>query len=82
MSKKETITVQGTEITLLSQPNRRDYICITDIARYRNSIEPFSIINKRMHSRSSIGFIGLWEQLNNPNFKPLEFDGFKKYFPA
>jgi hypothetical protein len=77
MSKKETINVQGTEITFLSKPNGVDYICITDIAKYRNNIEPFSIINNWMRSRSTIEFIGLWEQLNNPDFKPIEFDRFK-----
>jgi hypothetical protein len=77
MSKKETINVQGTEVTLLSKPDGIDYICITDIAKYRNSIEPFSIINNWMRSHSTIEFIGLWKQLNNPNFKPIEFDRFK-----
>jgi hypothetical protein len=77
MNKKETIHVQGTEVALLSNANGNEYICITDIARYRNSIEPFSIINNWMRSRSTIEFIGLWEQLNNPNFKPIEFDRFK-----
>ncbi|MDR1269318.1 MAG: KilA-N domain-containing protein, partial [Planctomycetaceae bacterium] len=56
MSKKETINVQGTEVTLLSKPDGVDYICITDIAKYRNSMEPFSIINNWMRSRSTIEF--------------------------
>jgi hypothetical protein len=77
MNKKEVINVQGTEIALLPQAGGNDYICITDIARYRNSMEPFSIINNWMRSRSTIEFIGLWEQLNNPGFKPIEFDRFK-----
>jgi hypothetical protein len=77
MAKKETINVQGTEVTLLFKPDGVDYICITDIAKYRNSVEPFSIINNWMRSRSTIEFIGLWEQLNNPDFKPIEFDRFK-----
>jgi hypothetical protein len=77
MSKRENINVQGTEITLLSKPDGRDYICITDIAKYRNVTEPFSIINNWMRSRSTIEFLGLWEHLNNPDFKPIEFDRFK-----
>jgi hypothetical protein len=64
MSKKETISVQGTEISFLSKPDGADYICITDIAKYRNSMEPFFIINNWMRSRSTIEFIGLWEQLS------------------
>ena len=75
--KKETITVQGTEVALFSKQDGKDYICLTDIAKYRNNVEPFSIINNWMRSRSTIEFIGLWEQLNNPYFKPLEFDRFK-----
>jgi hypothetical protein len=76
-SQKDTINVQGTEIALLSKANIKDYICITDIAKHRNRIEPFSIINNWMRNRSTIEFIGIWEQINNPNFKPLEFDRFK-----
>jgi len=75
-SKKETINVQGTDVRILSRKNE-EYICITDIAKYRNNVEPFSVINNWMRSRSTIEFIGLWELLNNPNFKPLEFDRFR-----
>jgi len=78
MAKKDKIDVQGVEITFFSQhKNEGNYICLTDIARYRNTLEPFSIINNWMRSRSTIEFIGLWEMLNNPNFKPIEFDRFK-----
>jgi len=78
MAKKDKIDVQGVEITFFSQhKNEENYICLTDIARYRNTLEPFSIINNWMRSRSTIEFIGLWEMLNNPNFKPIEFDRFK-----
>ena len=78
MAKKDTINVQGVEITFFpQQKNEENYICLTDIARYRNTLEPFSIINNWMRSRSTIEFIGLWEILNNPNFKPIEFDRFR-----
>ena len=78
MSKKETINVKGIEITFFSQQkNAENYICLTDIARYRNTLEPFSIINNWMRSRSTIEFLGLWEILNNPAFKPIEFDRFR-----
>src|SRR5207249_4561684 len=49
----------------------------TDIARYRNNSEPFAVINNWMRSRATIEFIGLWEHLSHPNFKPLEFERFK-----
>jgi hypothetical protein len=77
MSKKEKITVQGTEILLFLKPDGKDYISLTDIAKYRNAFEPSSIINNWMRGRSVIEFLGLWEQLNNSDFKPLEFERFR-----
>ena len=74
--KKATIEVQGTAIAVLNQ-NDQDYISLTDIARYRNSQEPFAIINNWMRGRSTIEFLGLWEKLSNPGFKPLEFERFR-----
>ena len=78
MSKttRSTIEVQGTSIAVLNQ-NDQDYISLTDIARYRNSQEPFAIINNWMRGRSTIEFLGLWEKLSNPGFKPLEFERFR-----
>ncbi|MDO9341585.1 MAG: KilA-N domain-containing protein [Bacteroidales bacterium] len=76
MNKTKTIIVKGTEITLLSQ-GVNDYISLTDIAKSRNNAEPFAIINNWMRSRSTIEFIGLWEKLCNPDFKPLEFERFR-----
>jgi hypothetical protein len=73
---KTTIEVQGVTIAVLNQ-NDQDYLSLTDIARYRNSQEPFAVINNWMRSRSTIEFLGLWEKLSNPGFKPLEFERFK-----
>ena len=78
MAKKEIITVQGVQISFFPQQKESEnYICLTDIARFRNTLEPFSIINNWMRVRSTIEFLGLWETLNNPGFKPIEFDRFK-----
>jgi len=74
MSKKEKITVQGTEIMLLSKPDNRNYICITDIARRKNPVEPKDVVKNWMRNRTTIEFLGLWEKLNNPDFKGVEFD--------
>ena len=74
---KTTIEVQGHPIAILNH-DKQDHLSLTDIARYRNSQEPFAVINNWMRSRSTIEFLGLWEKLCNPNFKPLEFEGFKK----
>ena len=73
---KTTIEVQGLAITVLNK-DRQDYLSLTDIARYRNTQEPFAIINNWMRSRSTIEFLGLWEKLCNPDFKPLDFERFR-----
>ena len=75
-AKRTSIEVQGVAITIASQ-NNQDFISLTDIARYRNLREPFAVINNWMRSRSTIEFLGLWEKLCNPSFKPLEFERFK-----
>jgi hypothetical protein len=74
--KNKKIEVKGTEIVVYSK-NDDDYISLTDIAKYRNPNEPFSVINNWMRSRSTIEFIGFWEQIKNPDFKPIEFDRFR-----
>ena len=75
-TQKAIIEVQGRSIAVLNQ-NDQDYISLTDIARYRNSQEPFAIINNWMRGRSTVEFLGLWEKLSNPGFKPLEFERFR-----
>lgn len=70
------ITVQGNEIILFYK-NESDYISLTDIARYKNKKEPNEVIKNWMRSRSTIEFLGLWESLNNSNFKEVEFDLFR-----
>ncbi len=73
---KATINANGTEITIISKGNQDDYISLTDIARYKSD-EPKDVIKNWMRAKSTIEFLGLWEQLNNPNFKGVEFDAFK-----
>lgn len=75
MAKME---VQGTEITVLSVPHQEDFICLTDIARHKDSQRTDYIIQNWLRNRNTIEFLGLWEQLNNSNFKPIEFDVFRK----
>ena len=75
-SKNSILEVQGIAVTILDQ-NDQDYISLTDIARYRDSQEPFAIINNWMRGRSTIELLGLWEKLSNPAFKPLEFERFR-----
>ena len=73
---KSVIHAKDTDISIISSPGQEDYISLTDIARYRSD-DPTAVISNWMRSKDTIEFLGLWEQLNNPNFKPLEFEGFK-----
>lgn len=75
MKKNKTILVSGTEITI-SNRGEKDYISLTDIARYKNREEPKDVVKNWMRSRTTIEFIGLWETIHNPNFKGVEFDSF------
>lgn len=68
--------VQGKEITVITR-EEDDYISLTDIAKYKNNNAPADIVKNWMRSRSTIEFLGLWEKLNNPAFKLVEFDQFK-----
>jgi len=65
------------EVTIYRQ-NDEDYICITDIAKYKNAENTDDLIRNWLRNRNTIEFLGIWEQLNNPGFNPVEFDGFKK----
>jgi hypothetical protein len=69
------INVQKTEVTILKL-NENDYISLTDIAKFKSN-EPNTVIANWMRNRNTIEYLGIWETLYNPNFKPLEFEGFK-----
>lgn len=73
---RDSIHAKGTNIAVLSNGNSDDYISLTDIARYKSDA-PDDVIKNWMRNRDTIEFLGLWEQLNNPEFKPVEFDGFR-----
>ena len=75
-NKKNTIEVKGAAITVLSQKDE-DYICITDIARYKNAERTDDLVRNWLRNRNTVEFLGIWEQLNNPDFKPVEFDGIR-----
>ncbi|MDO4835857.1 MAG: KilA-N domain-containing protein [Clostridia bacterium] len=73
---KATITAKGTEIVVITVGDENDYISLTDIARYKSD-DPTATIQNWMRNKDVIEFLGLWEELNNPNFKPLEFEVFR-----
>ena len=76
-TKKSSIEVQGTAITVITQAVS-DYISLTDIAKHKEPDRSDHIIQNWMRNRNTIEFLGVWERLNNADFKPLEFEGFKK----
>jgi len=73
---KSTINANGVEIRVTSS-NEADYISLTDIAKKRNPEFPADVVKNWLRSRSTIEFLGLWEKINNPDFKLVEFDQFK-----
>ena len=70
------IIAQGVEIYTFRR-NESDYISLTDMARYKNRKEPKDVIKNWMRNRSTIEFLGIWETIDNPDFKGVEFDAFK-----
>ncbi len=77
MAKNDTIIIKDANIRTMKM-EESDYICITDIAKQKNFIDPNGVIGNWMRNRNTIEFLGLWETLYNPNFNPLEFEGFRK----
>lgn len=74
--KKDTIQAHGFSIEVYIEDFKNDYISLTDIARYKSD-EPFIVINNWLRSKDNIQFLGLWESMHNPDFKPIEFDRFR-----
>ena len=77
MAKKNEIIVKDVSIKTMNV-NGVDYICITDIAKQKNDIDPNGVIGNWMRNRNTVEFLGIWETLHNPNFNPVEFEGFRK----
>ncbi len=73
MAKKNEIIVKNVVIKTMTKDGI-DYICITDIARQKNAVEPKDVVKNWMRQKNTLEYLGLWEKLNNPNFKGVEFD--------
>jgi len=73
MLKTNKITVKEVSIRTLNV-NGIDYICITDIAKQKNPIEPKDVVKNWMRLKNTLEYLGLWEHLNNPDFKGVDFD--------
>jgi hypothetical protein len=70
------LTVLDQDVALYSF-KEEDYISLTDIARYKNKARIDDLIRNWLRNRNTLEFLGIWEQLNNPDFNPVEFDGIK-----
>lgn len=73
---KETIPAKGIDISIYTTDFQNEFISLTDIARYKSD-EPNDVIRNWLRNRDTLEFLGLWESLHNPDFKPVEFDGFR-----
>lgn len=73
---KDTIHAKGIDIGIYTTDFENEYISLTDIAKYKSN-DPNDVIKNWMRGRETLEFLGLWESLHNPDFKPVEFDGFR-----
>mgnify|MGYP001324513784 CR=1 FL=1 len=71
--KKSSINVQGTEISVISL-GTNDYISLTDMVRRFGGDD---LIYGWMRNRNTVEFLGIWEQIHNPDFKGGEFETFR-----
>lgn len=76
--KKDQISAKGFSIQVYTEDYKNDYISLTDIAKYKNTEEPNVVVANWMRNYNTIEYLGIWEQLNNPEFNPLEFEGYLK----
>lgn len=73
MNTKNSIIVKDSNVSTTKMENEL-FISLTDMARNKNSDEPKDVVKNWMRSRTTIEFLGIWEKLNNPDFKGVEFD--------
>ena len=73
--KPSTIEVQGTKITVVAK-QMGDYTSLTDMVR--NFEGGSALIEQWLKIKDTVLFLGVWEQLDNPDFNSIEFEGFRK----
>lgn len=77
MAVKDTLHAKGIDIGIYTNDFQNEFISLTDIAKYRNDDDPRYVIQNWMRNRNTIEFLGVWEQLHNPDFNRVQFDAFK-----
>lgn len=78
LKKKSTVSAKGFEIRAILTHEDNDYLSLTDIAKYQNPTEPRFVIQNWMRTRNTVQFLGVWEELHNPDFNRVEFEAVKK----
>lgn len=73
---KANIEVKGSNVKIL-RINGQEYISLTDLARNVNPESPADVVKNWLRNKETISFLGVWEELNNKNFKLVEFDYFR-----
>jgi len=68
------LRVLGKEISYYQQ-NESDYICLTDMVK--NIENGLALIEKWLRNKNTIEFLGIWEEIYNPDFNSPEFEGIK-----
>ena len=76
MAKKRTIQVNGDNVVVIRQQSE-DYISMTDMARFKNAEATGLVIFHWLSTRYAVDFLGIWEQINNPNFNLTEFSNIR-----
>ena len=74
---KETIHAKGIDIGIYTTNFENEFISLTDIAKYRNEDDPRFVIQNWMRNRNTIEFLGVWEELHNPDFNRVQFEAVK-----
>ena len=74
--KNNKIVVKGSEISIL-HIDTEDFISLTDIAKHKDAERTDYVIQNWLRNRNTVELLGFWEQLYNPKFNPLEFEGFR-----
>lgn len=72
------INIDDSEISVIFGLHDEDYICLTDMVKAGdNSDRTNIVIQNWMRRKDTISYLGVWENLHNPNFKSIEFDAIK-----
>jgi hypothetical protein len=76
VNKSLNISVKGIDISLFAY-KQKDYISLTDMAKYKNKSETALVISHWLSARYTVEFLSCWEIFNNPNFNTTEFSSIK-----